>query len=81
MACYLDNILIAAPTEQEHNLILEKVMNRLQESGIHLQEEKCEIAKENFEYLGHMIDAKGIHPLEDKVVLYMMHLYHRTSHS
>ena len=44
VACYLDDILIAAPTEQEHNLILEKVMNRLQESGIHLREEKCEIA-------------------------------------
>ena len=67
VACYLDDILIAAPTEQEHNLILEKVMNRLQESGIHLRAEKCEIAKEKVEYLGHMIDANGIHPLEDKV--------------
>ena len=28
VACYLDDILIAAPTEQEHNLIPEKVMNR-----------------------------------------------------
>ena len=46
VACYLDNILIAAPTKQEHNLILEKVMNRLQESGMHLREEKCEFAQE-----------------------------------
>ena len=61
MACYLDDILIAAPTEPEHNLILEKVINRLQESGIHLQEEKC------VEYLGHTIDTTGIRPMEDKV--------------
>ena len=67
VACYLDDILIAAPTEQEHNLILEKVINRLQESGIHLHEEKCEFAQERVEYLGHMIDATGIHPTEDKV--------------
>ena len=67
VACYLDDILIAAPTEQEHNSILDKVIGRLQESGIHLREEKCEISKGQVEYLGHMIDAKGIHPMEDKV--------------
>ena len=67
VACYLDDILIAAPTEQEHNSILDKVISRLQESGIHLREEKCEISKQQVEYLGHMIDAKGIHPMEDKV--------------
>ena len=30
VASYLDDILIAAPTEQEHNMILEKVMNRVE---------------------------------------------------
>ena len=67
VACYLDDILIAAPKEQEHNLILEKVINRLQESGIYLREEKCEISKRQVEYLGHMIDTTGIHPMKDKV--------------
>ena len=62
VACYLDDILIASPIEQEHNMILEKVMNRL-----HLQEEKCEFVKGQVEYLGHKIDATGIHPTEDKV--------------
>ena len=57
VACYLDDILIAAPTEQEHNSILDKVISRLQESGIHLREKKCEISKGQVEYLGHMIDA------------------------
>ena len=33
VACYLDD---ATPMEQEHNLVLEKVMNRLKESGKHL---------------------------------------------
>ena len=45
VVCYLDDILIVAPTEQEHNLFLEKVINRLQESEIHLREEKYKFAK------------------------------------
>jgi len=40
VTCYLDDILIVAPTEQEHNTILEEIMKRLQECGIHLREEK-----------------------------------------
>ena len=46
VACYLDDILIAAPTESEHNLILEQVLKRLQESGIRLCEEKCKFCQE-----------------------------------
>ena len=29
VACYLDYILITAPTESEHNLILEEVLQRV----------------------------------------------------
>ena len=68
VTCYLNDILIAAPTEQEHNLILEKVINKLKESGIHLEEEKCKFAKCGVEYLGHIIDTMGMHPMEDKVL-------------
>ena len=64
VACYLDDILIAAPTVKE---LLEKVLQRLQDSGIHLREDKCQIAQEQVEYLGHVVDATGIHPTKDKV--------------
>ena len=67
VACYLDDILIAAPTESEHNLILEQVLQRLQDSGIHLSAEKCKFGQEQVEYLGHLIDATGIHPTRNKV--------------
>ena len=60
VACYLDNILIAAPTENEHNLVLNQVLQRLQESGIHLCEEKCMFGQQQIEYLGHRIDVMGI---------------------
>ena len=68
VACYLDNILIAAPTEIEHNLILEKVLQRLQDSGISLAAENCKFGQEQVEYLGHLVDATGIHPTRNKVL-------------
>ena len=61
-ACYLDDILLAAPTESELNLILEKALQRLQYSRICLSAEKCKFGLEQVEYLGHLIDATGIHP-------------------
>ena len=68
VACYLDDILIAAPTESEHNLILEKVLQRLQDSAIRLAAEKCKFGQEQVEYLGHLVDATGIHPTRNKVL-------------
>ena len=36
VACYLDDILIAAPTMKEHDVLLEKLLQHLEDSGIHL---------------------------------------------
>ena len=42
VACYLDDILVAGKSKQEHNQCLEQVLQRLLQSGIHLQKEKCD---------------------------------------
>ena len=62
MACYLDDILIAAPTVEEHDVLLVKVLQRLQDCGIHLREEKCQFSQEQVEYPGYLIDTTGVHP-------------------
>ena len=67
VACYLDDILISAATVEEHDVLVEKVLQRLQDAGIHLHEEKCQFGQRQVEYLGHIIDATGIHPTKDKV--------------
>ena len=64
---YLDDILVAGSTKKEHDEQLEQVLKCLDEQGIHLQREKCEFCKTEVEYLGHRIDAKGIHPTVKKV--------------
>uniref|UniRef100_A0A8R1EHV4 RNA-directed DNA polymerase n=1 Tax=Caenorhabditis japonica TaxID=281687 RepID=A0A8R1EHV4_CAEJA len=57
---YIDDILIASKTEKEHEEDLTKVLRRIRECGLKLKAQKCKIAQRAVEYLGHMIDEKGI---------------------
>ena len=41
VACYLDDILIVAKTEEEHDQLLEKTLERLDKAGVRLRQEKC----------------------------------------
>ena len=64
---YLDDILVTAPTAKEHLQSLETVMDRLMKAGLHIKREKCMFMSSSVTYLGHKIDAEGLHPLPDKV--------------
>lgn len=64
---YLDDLLITGETEEAHLETLEKVLSRLEEAGLRLKSEKCSFQSREVEYLGHRIDAEGIHPLAEKV--------------
>ena len=64
---YLDDILIFSATWEEHLRTIKKVLIALRKAGLKLQPTKCEFVKQNVEYLGHIIDANGIHPDPKKV--------------
>lgn len=64
---YLDNLLVTGKTEQEHLQKLQKVLQRLQESGLRVKKSKCEFGKKQIEYSGHVLNSQGIHPSLDKV--------------
>ena len=49
-----------------HDQRLRGVLQRLREAGVTLNE-KCEFSKTSIKFLGHIIDAKGIHVDPDKV--------------
>ena len=51
----------------EHLENLSKVLTRLQENGVKLKKSKCDIGKDVVQYLGHKIDAEGIHATDDKI--------------
>ncbi len=65
--CYIDDILITGTTESEHFHNLEQVLQRLQEHGIRANKAKCSFMRDQVQYLGHRIDAEGIHPTEGKL--------------
>ena len=67
VACYLDDILIATKTEEEHDKLLDQTLQRLEKAGIRLRREKCEFYAKELQYLGHCINSSGIHPTEEKV--------------
>ena len=65
--CYIDDILVTGKTEAEHLYNLEEVLKRLWEHGVCLKKEKCQFLQDSVEYLGHRIDAQGVHTSEKKL--------------
>ncbi|XP_048059455.1 uncharacterized protein K02A2.6-like [Megalobrama amblycephala] len=65
--CYLDDILVTGRTEAEHLSNLDSTLQRLKEYGLRVRKDKCEFFKQSVEYLGHVIDADGLHKAPSKV--------------
>ena len=64
---YMDDILIASRTMEEHQDHVRQVMSRLQQHGLVINAEKCEWGLATVDYLGHRVTASGIRPLQDRV--------------
>ena len=64
---YLDDILVTGASQEEHMSNLKEVLSRLQKAGLRLRKDKCEFMVSSVKYLGHIIDANGLHPAPDKV--------------
>ena len=57
---YLDDIIVFAATEEEHEQRLTRVLDRLREYGLKLSPEKCKFFQSNVKCLGHVISAQGV---------------------
>ena len=64
---YVDDLLIASSSPEEHKTHLERLFTRLDEYGLVLNPSKCVFGVSAITFLGHMIDSQGIAPLEEKV--------------
>ena len=63
MTCvYIDDILVAGKTPQDHLNNLTAVLSRLQDAGLRLKKEKSLFCIPEVEYLGHIISAEGLKP-------------------
>ena len=64
---YLDDILLSSATESDHLQLIDQVLDRLEKVGLRARKNKCQFFVPSVTYLGHRIDAEGLHPLPDKV--------------
>ena len=68
MVCgYLDDILITGKDKEEHDKNVNMVLKRLDMAGIRVRSEKCTFGRNQVEYLGYIISAEGLHPVQKKV--------------
>ena len=54
---YIDDVLVFSRTLTEHLEHLRLVINCLQQAGLKLKPTKCHFAREEIEYLGHLVTA------------------------
>ena len=64
---YLDDILISGKDEASHLKALEEVLKRLSDAGLRVKRDKCLFLVSSVVFLGHKVDSKGLHPLQDKI--------------
>lgn len=63
----MDDILVFSSNEAEHDVILQKVLNRIRESGLKLNKEKCHFKKKSVRYFGHVISSDGVQPDPERI--------------
>ena len=64
---YLDDILIASATPEDHSRHLLELFQLLSSHGISINRKKCVFGQEEVKYLGHCVSASGISPLSSRV--------------
>ena len=66
---YQDDMLIMTSSLPEHDIILDKVLQRLKETGIKLKTCKCSFYVDSVQYLGYIFDRTAFVIIQIKCVL------------
>lgn len=64
---YLDDIIVATPTFEEHLEVLDLVYRRLIDAGLTINYEKSSFCLPSLKYLGHVVDGNGLRTDPEKV--------------
>ena len=62
-----DDIPIGAKTKEEHDIILEKVLQRAADYGITFSPEKCQFGAKEIDFYGYKFSGDGLKPADDKI--------------
>jgi len=66
-ATFINDILVATDTEEEHNELVEEVLRRLEENDLFVKSEKCKWKVREVEFLEVVIGPKGMKMQKEKV--------------
>ena len=67
MVTFINDILVATDTEEEHNELVEEVLKRLEENDLFVKPEKCKWKVREVEFLEVVIGPKGVEMQKEKV--------------
>ncbi|EGT44573.1 hypothetical protein CAEBREN_28128 [Caenorhabditis brenneri] len=65
--CYLDDILLVSPSEEQHLVDIQELLQRIIDCGLKLKLEKCEFARIELPFLGYVVGRDGLKPNPIKV--------------
>ena len=65
--CLIDDILVFGRSQSEHDNHLQYTLERIQNSGVTLNFEKCVFSQNSVKFLGQIVDQNGIKPDPEKV--------------
>ena len=60
--CYVDDVVIATPTLEDHIERLDEVFSCMKQAGLKCKPSKCEILRDSIKYLGRLVDKHGMRP-------------------
>ena len=60
--CYVDDVVIATPTLEDHIEMLDRVFTCMKQAGLRFKPSKCEILRDSIKYLGRLWDKHGVRP-------------------
>ena len=62
-----DNLRVVGATDKEHGENLDRVMRKLEESGLTLNYEKCEVGVDSMIYMGDVLSGQGLKVSSERV--------------
>ena len=62
-----DDIIIAAPTEQQHDVIFKTVLDRARQKRVRLNKDKIQFKVSIVEYMGNLVTSEGLKPDDKKI--------------
>ena len=67
IAAFVNDVLIETETEEGHDVIVEKVLRRLEENDLYVKPEKCTWKVQKMNFLGVVMGQGNIEMEKDKV--------------